>query len=347
MLGRARRRIQAASGIVVLTLHRVLEDTDVEKSCSPPGMILRRATFETLLEFLKSECDVVPVVGAADPHAAHSSNPRPKVAITFDDGWRDTARVAWPLAKNNNCPICVFVCPGLAVLGSPFWPERVLATLAAGNKNGTLCENVMRVFSDAGIHVRRSGGSIAVTEMEKLLSELKKLPGFLLDSLVSNLVDLAQGSPEQIHSAAVDQTMTWDEMLRLAGEGVQIGSHTQTHQILPAVSPEQSLAELASSKAELESRLGHSCISFAYPNGSWSPAIRGHVEQAGYQVAFTNTPGVWTSATDRLLIPRVNVWEGTFQGPFGRFSSIVFQYVVFWRTARVLQKSLFSRSSGT
>jgi len=132
----------------------------------------------------------------------------------------------------------------------------------------------------------------------------------------------------------MDATMTWDDTAQIAHRGVQIGSHTFDHQILTTVPIPEAERELVDSKEAIESALGRTCDMFAYPSGLWSQEVRNLVIQAGHLQAFVNQPGVWWSGTDPWLIPRVNVWEGTFAGPFGEFSHVVFQYATFWRCYR-------------
>jgi peptidoglycan/xylan/chitin deacetylase (PgdA/CDA1 family) len=140
--------------------------------------------------------------------------------------------------------------------------------------------------------------------------------------------------------------MTWEETARIASQGAQIGSHTQSHQILTTISASTVQSELSESKRILESRLALPCTLFAYPNGYWSTEVHDHVVKAGYSLAFVNSLGIWNSDIDLWLIPRVNIWEGSLIGPSGRFSPAVFLYLTLWRTyrAEVRRRKKKSRS---
>src|SRR5947209_14322938 len=91
----AERQIVAASGVIVLTLHRVLPQPEFENTPSPKGMVVQLETFARLLEFLKSRCELLDL-STERPHSRRNSK-RPRVAVTFDDGWKDTFDVAFPL----------------------------------------------------------------------------------------------------------------------------------------------------------------------------------------------------------------------------------------------------------
>jgi hypothetical protein len=131
------------------------------------------------------------------------------------------------------------------------------------------------------------------------------------------------------------ETMTWAEIHEMHAAGIDFGAHTQTHQILDTIEPDRARAEIAESRKSIERELMAPCISFAYPNGNITPAIRQTVEAEGFKFAFTTKPGVWDSGTDPLAIPRINVSESAITGLNGEFSATMFRYKVIWRAWRV------------
>jgi peptidoglycan/xylan/chitin deacetylase (PgdA/CDA1 family) len=130
--------------------------------------------------------------------------------------------------------------------------------------------------------------------------------------------------------------MTWNNVLELAQGPVSFGSHTYSHELLPRIPLEKAKQELNDSKRMVEAKLGKPCTLFAYPNGDFSPEVRALVADAGYKLAFINRPGAWLENTDPLLIPRVNLWEGSVVDRSQRFSSLAFRYVALWKAYRAL-----------
>jgi peptidoglycan/xylan/chitin deacetylase (PgdA/CDA1 family) len=94
--------------------------------------------------------------------------------------------------------------------------------------------------------------------------------------------------PELAGRAPGDEldTMTWDELRDLSGNGVEIGSHTVTHPHLPTLDDETLLDELARSREEIESQLGVPCRLLAYPYGEQDRRVRAVAREAGYLAAF-------------------------------------------------------------
>jgi peptidoglycan/xylan/chitin deacetylase (PgdA/CDA1 family) len=327
----ARRRLELSGGIVILTFHRVLEDEDATRSNSPAGMIVRRSTFENLLRFLASHYDLTTLGYAPSWRAV---NNRVRVALTFDDGWKDTYDIAFPLAQKWKVPLTVFVCPGLAGKSMPFWPEHVVRAWRAGQQDPEIRKGFELVCGEAGLESAMRKSQKGNRQLEAVLLGLKRLPPHRLEKIVQKLIELTQAGLPTRENYSLDATMTLEDAARIATEGAHMGSHTQSHTILTTTSATVAQSELGESKRALEAALNRPCTLFAYPNGSWSPEVRELVVKEGFELAFVNNPGVWSTETDRWLIPRVNLWEGSLAGPRGTFSPAIFQYSAFWCSYR-------------
>jgi peptidoglycan/xylan/chitin deacetylase (PgdA/CDA1 family) len=325
LLQRAHRAV-TSRGLVILTLHRVLDEHHAASTRSPRGMVVRERTFEQLLAHLKQNYEVVSL------NDRFSGNPvKPRIAITFDDGWEDTGTVAFPLSLKYQVPIAVFVCPGLIGKRAPFWPERVIGLLRSASLSPQRKAQFCNVCQLRSVQLEPS---FRFQDEEKLVSELKKLHPGSLQQLLTDFDQLAAEWEAHISADPLESTLDWPALANLSAQGVTIGSHSQNHPILTRLAPTDITAELMLSKQEIDRRLGGHCKFFAYPNGSWSHQARELVRQSGFACAFINTPGIWTRHTDPWLIPRANVWEGSLIGPFGRFSNAVFLYSIFWRIYR-------------
>jgi peptidoglycan/xylan/chitin deacetylase (PgdA/CDA1 family) len=331
MLRWAKRSLAAQQGVVVLTFHRVLPDDEFAKTFSPTGMVMRERTFEEAVKYVATHHS--PVAIDAHPPADRTDSGKLCVAFTFDDGWADNAHFAAPIARKYGVRLAIFVCPGRMGLSFPFWPERIASLCEAAGRGGYLAQIIERVTARAGRKIESKGERGSKQAEVQLIALLKTLPAEQRGSIVTDLFEefghRLEGENFEMHS-----TMTWDELQELSRQGVLFGSHTQTHQILTKLSADAVERELMDSKQTLGQRLGRPCFAFAYPNGNWSQEVRASVAKAGYTLAFRNVPGAWTADTDPLLIPRVNVWEGTVVNPLGRFSPIAFDYAVFWRSYR-------------
>jgi peptidoglycan/xylan/chitin deacetylase (PgdA/CDA1 family) len=328
----ARKQVEASGGVIVLTFHRVLDDPAFGISNSPPGMIVRPQTFAALLRFLRKKYEILELTGAAPPWNETLSS---RFAITFDDGWKDTSNIVFPLVRELGVPITVFVCPGVMGQTGGFWPEKVVRAWRRANQSMELRERFSEISARAGLKPSFSSHSDVNHPVEALIQYLKDLPADRRNEIVREIDFLQMDFPPPDSSVGVDEIMHWAESARMVAAGTQIGSHTISHEILTTVTKSEVQTELSGSKQMIEDSLGRACKLFAYPNGTWSPHIRDLVQEAGYVQAFANELGIWTAETDPLVIPRVNIWEASVIGPSGQFSPAVFQYATFWRSYRM------------
>lgn len=101
-------------------------------------------------------------------------------------------------------------------------------------------------------------------------------------------------------------------VVKLAGSGlVDIGAHTVTHPVLPALPAPARRLELTESKRALEELLGRQVRHFAFPFGRTSDSTE-LVRAAGYASACTTRPGVVHEGADPFRLPRLFVgdWDG-------------------------------------
>jgi peptidoglycan/xylan/chitin deacetylase (PgdA/CDA1 family) len=107
--------------------------------------------------------------------------------------------------------------------------------------------------------------------------------------------------------------MSWDELRHLSGRGWEIGSHTCSHPRLAELAAEAAGTELSRSRQICEEELQISCISLAYPFGSYDSRVMELVAAAGYRTAVTLNDRMIESLRDRgpLDIPREGIYRAT------------------------------------
>jgi peptidoglycan/xylan/chitin deacetylase (PgdA/CDA1 family) len=99
--------------------------------------------------------------------------------------------------------------------------------------------------------------------------------------------------------------ITWRQAREMDRAGIEIGSHTVTHPILPNVCPERVRRELNDSRLRLESVLGHSVKLFCYPNGNMNVEVREEVKRAGYVSAVATEYGFNDDHSDPFALRRI------------------------------------------
>jgi peptidoglycan/xylan/chitin deacetylase (PgdA/CDA1 family) len=95
------------------------------------------------------------------------------------------------------------------------------------------------------------------------------------------------------HYPGAPDTISWDQLKQLVADGMEIGSHSQTHPHMVKLAHEQLWSEIRMSKVELEKKLGIEVQTFAYPFGELDPALEFAqlMASAGYFAAAGVNPG--------------------------------------------------------
>jgi peptidoglycan/xylan/chitin deacetylase (PgdA/CDA1 family) len=85
--------------------------------------------------------------------------------------------------------------------------------------------------------------------------------------------------------------------------GMEIGSHTWSHQLLTGRPRSEVMEELTKSKKALEDLLGEPIVGFSYPEGRFDRMIRDAAGEAGYEFARTTLAYRSGLAFDPLRMP--------------------------------------------
>lgn len=135
--------------------------------------------------------------------------------------------------------------------------------------------------------------------------------------------------------AAGIRLMTADELRRLSRvDGIEIGAHTNEHVVLGAAGADEAFAEMSACKESLESLIGTTVRSFAYPSCAYSAEAPGAAVRAGYTSAVTcGFRGSWdpfelkresiTSLDGRVAfaLKSRELWTPVHHSPVGRLGS--------------------------
>jgi peptidoglycan/xylan/chitin deacetylase (PgdA/CDA1 family) len=226
---------------------------------------------------------------------------RPRVVVTFDDGYSDNLNIALPIAEAKGMPITVFVTSGMLGDRNGFWWDRLAAllrdrpertseiSLEIGERTVTVPLGARSLEADLE-SVRRQLVPLAIPEIERALDS------------VSAQWSVASTAPSDARA------LTHDELLQLASSDVvTIGAHTVDHVRLRDRPTQEQRDTIASSKNHLEQLLDRGVSHFAYPFGhddDFDESTVDAVRLAGFETACTTVPGTARPSTDRFRLPR-------------------------------------------
>ncbi len=126
--------------------------------------------------------------------------------------------------------------------------------------------------------------------------------------------------------------LTWDQIAEINASGIECGAHTHSHPQLDTLPLSVALDEIVQSKRLLEQHLGQEVLSFAYPFGYYTSAIRRELPAAGFTSACAVKYVMSSEKTDLFTLARLGVWADTDLRAFaslitGRRSFITKTYI--------------------
>jgi len=188
----------------------------------------------------------------------------------------------------------------LAYLRARGYVGLTLAEAERRRRDGSLPERSLVVTFDDGY--------ASTLRALPVLAELE-LPGTVF--LVTDFVDSGEplswpGVEQWARPETIDELrpLTWEQAEQLVEAGWEIGSHTASHPLLPRIDDARLRAELTTSRAAIERRLGP-CSSIAYPYGLADERVAREAQAAGYDVGCTLT--FVHDVDESLRRPRVGV----------------------------------------
>lgn len=287
-------RLRGAASIPVLTFHRVNDEQD------PFFPSLATGIFAARMQHIARHYVVLPIEDLAE-RLRDGRAPSNALALTFDDGYRDSLTHAAPILARYGLPATIFLTTGYVGTAEMPWYDL----LALGLKT-TRRESVsLRSDEDLPLHSTRE----RLDALQATLRHLKRLPDDERRRVVDRMIDdLAPSTPD----AQKRVMLSWGEVDALRGLGFSIGAHTVSHPILARVETEAAWREIHGSKATIERTLGVTVRGFAYPNGGtddYSPETVRLVERAGFTCAVTTRRGLNTTRTPRFELRRGGPWE--------------------------------------
>lgn len=192
----------------------------------------------------------------------------PTFVITFDDGFNDIYSDIFPVCKELNVPIIVFLTTENIINKNLFWWEEVTELNKLG---GNIDKNYLK--------------SLTSIERRKILDTVKQRTNY---------------------EPKVCEVLNETQIVELSKNNlITFGSHTVTHTNLAVESDEQIRFELTNSKLYLENLIEKEIWHLSYPNGDYSSKVIQICKEAGYKTALREGDS-WVSKNSNVFeIPRV------------------------------------------
>ena len=275
---------------------------------------ISKDTFEAHLQFFSQFFRVTPLSEMFHPGQVEE---RPRLAITFDDGYRNNFDNAVPLLEAHRLPATIFVTAIRALNWDILWPDfwDLFASLSEVRRlelqDQVFVKNSERKYdpfiSSSGTTLQSHMKDLTFPQKERWLKHALELEPEFRDKLAKyreywELIDTE--SLQSFHSPYV-----------------QIGCHGLSHDNLGRLSRADRERELRESKAWLEKRLGNEIASLAYPDGCYNSELIDFAESLGFREQLAVSYKSQEDTADRRILNRVGVYA--YQKPVEQLWEIV------------------------
>ena len=304
--------------LLVLTYHRVLPADHPDRASEQPGMLVTPELLAMHLEILQGHFtpvnldDWLRAATAGEPPAGRS------LAITFDDGWRDTYDHAVPVLRAAAMPATVFLVTDMVGSRYQFWPNRLARALRRWRPQYAhhVDEHTKRRMVALSFPLDLTGAEATPELIDAVIGRCKVADDASMHAMLDTIEAVLPEEPGEEQDGSGRDLMDWDEARAMVDSGlVRFGSHTRRHtRLREDLSPDQLADEIVGSRRVLEERLGREAPLFCYPNGDCCPQAYASVSGA-YEGAVSTRRGWHAPGMDPYLVRRIGVHEDVSRTP--------------------------------
>lgn len=240
--------------------------------------------------------------------------PRKAVALTFDDGTVDFARLAYPILRRHAFPATVYLYTRYAGTGYPASPPIASYILWKARGRIATPDGILDGASPSDAPITTDSAAARDAQMRRLDASLRSGTLEERDARVVLLAERLGVDYQEIRQAGLLQIMGSDELRSLDRSLVDVQLHTHNHITPPTDGPPDAGLyedELASNRAAIAELLGEQQDAsqdrrphFCYPSGELRPQLPAILRRAGIRTATTCRSGLASVASDPLLLPR-------------------------------------------
>jgi peptidoglycan/xylan/chitin deacetylase (PgdA/CDA1 family) len=278
-----------SNGALVLMYHGVPREGRAQA--------INARAFERHILFLKRNCTLIRPEQYA---SARGSLRHPAVLLTFDDGFRNLAKVAAPILRRHDVPAVFFVSSRHCTPGKYLWFSYLKMLGACFPGEGVTLNGKFVRLQGAE---RRAG----IQQLTSMLLALEPHPHAMYAAIDAQLPPLESFVSEAV-LADECAGMTEDQVRELGQDPLfTIGGHTVDHPYLTRCDAKEAERQISENKVWLERVTCRPCDLFAYPLADFDSNI---VEQCR-RIRFHQAFGVEPNDVSDFAIRRVGIYSAS------------------------------------
>jgi peptidoglycan/xylan/chitin deacetylase (PgdA/CDA1 family) len=231
--------------------------------------------FEEHIRFLARHFDIVDCTESGQG----TGSGRPRVALTFDDGFRNNADVVAPILRRYRAQATFFIATRHCEAGKYLWTSylRALEDFYPWEVLRFRGESFSMRGDERPRSIRRLRSMLLAIEphtkiYEAIEQDLPRLEDFMADEDIQDR--FAGMSADQIRGLAEEPSF-------------RIGGHTEDHLLLSRCDDSEIRAQLEVNKLRLETWIGKPCADVAYPRSDYDARAIAVARAVGFRRGYS------------------------------------------------------------
>jgi peptidoglycan/xylan/chitin deacetylase (PgdA/CDA1 family) len=284
--------------LLILGYHGIAIDD--EHKWNPP-LFMRQDHFRERLRIIRQSGCTVLTLDEGLRRLFSGDLPPNSVALTFDDGSYDFYKQAYPVLKEFDIPVTLYLTTFYSYYNRPVFRPTVSYVLWKG-RTSTLNLKPL-VGKDIRLNL------LDPTERTKAFDELiyfaikNRLSAEEKDELNVNLAKQLKIDYDTLLQKRILHIMTPDEVGRLAAEGVDVQLHTHRHRT--PTDRELFTREIRDNRESIGSITGSFPTHFCYPAGVYADSFVPWLQEMGVESATTCDADLATRSSHPYFLPRL------------------------------------------
>jgi peptidoglycan/xylan/chitin deacetylase (PgdA/CDA1 family) len=280
---------------LILAYHRIEEsrnDFDYDASLISAST----KNFAEQMKYLSEHYHVISLDDFMKYHNKKINPPKNSVVITFDDGYLDSYKNAYPVLKKYDLPATIYLTTGAVEDKNIFWWDKLAYVISKTNVAHIENQILGRLSLDN-------------TSRKKTFSRIKYILKDMAEKEKNKIIDTL-AKQLKVKFPKEDMFLNWAQISQMQKNHVSFGAHTVTHPILTNVSLKKAEQEIVESRNTIEQKLKTKITMFAYPNGhesDFNDEIIKILKKNKFSCSTTYIPGWTDKDSDPYRLNRVFV----------------------------------------
>lgn len=264
-----------------------------------PLLYVSGSTFTRRLALIRRRGCSVMALGDALTRLYAGDLPERAVVITFDDGYADFFRCAYPALQEYSYPVTVYLTTQRCEHNYPI--PRLLTSYLLWKRRGVALDGRGMPGLEARLYPLTTPAQRKAV-FECVCNGLSPMRPADKDGAVEALAARLGADYQELRRERLLTIMNPSEVAAAAAAGVDIQLHTHRHRA--PEDPEALVEELTKNRDRITKMTGTVPTHFCYPSGCYRSSYPPRLRELGIVSATTCDRGLADAASDRLRLPR-------------------------------------------